>query len=254
MIERKTSQQVAGMRAAGAIVGDTLRLLRQMAQPGVTLRDLDRAAEAHIRKAGGKPTFKGYGGFPASLCLSVNEQVVHGIPSSRKLVAGDVLSIDCGVTLGGLVGDAALTLVVGQTTPQVDQLIAATRQALYAGIAAAKVGAKLGDIGAAIEAVGTGHGFGVVREYCGHGVGKILHEDPQVPNHGPAGSGPRIESGWCLALEPMFCLGSAAVRTLPDGWTVVTHDGKPSAHFEHSIAITNDGVQILTLTSAGEEP
>lgn len=254
MIASKTPDQIAAMRVAGAVVGDTLRLLRQMAVAGTKLSELEKAADAAIRARGGKPTFKGYHGFPAAVCLSVNDEVVHGIPSSRRLAAGDLLKIDCGVTLGGVVGDAAITVAVGTVQADRARLIATTLQALHAGIAAAQVGARLGDIGAAIEAVAVQAGLGVVQSYCGHGVGIALHEDPQVPNVGPAHSGPVLEAGWCLALEPLLTLGKPAVHTRSDGWTVVTSDGQPSAHFEHSIALTPTGPQILTLTSAGEQP
>ncbi len=242
------------MRTAGTIVGDTLKMLRGMAGEGVSLKDLDRAAEAYIRGKGGKPTFKGYNGFPASLCLSLNSEVVHGIPNHRKLKKGDILSIDCGVTLDGWVGDAAITVAVEPISEEVRALVRVTTESLMAGIAAAKVGARLGDIGAAIEGAVKPHRYGIVREYCGHGVGRALHEDPQVPNYGASGSGPRIQAGWCLALEPMVNLGGDAVHTLADGWTVVTNDGRPSAHCEHSIAITDAGVEILTLCSDGTQP
>jgi len=242
------------MRTAGAIVGDTLRMLRSMAGEGVSLKELDRAAEAYIRGKGGRPTFKGYNGFPASLCLSLNNEVVHGIPNQRRLKKGDILSIDCGVTLDGWVGDAAITVAVEPISDEVRTLVRVTTHSLMAGIAAAKVGARLGDIGAAIEGTVRPHRYGIVREFCGHGVGRLLHEDPQVPNFGSAGSGPRIQSGWCLALEPMVNLGGDAVHTLADGWTVVTNDGRPSAHCEHSIAITDSGVEILTLCSDGTHP
>lgn len=254
LVHRKSEAQIKKMREAGAVVGDTLRMLRGLAAEGITLRELDKAAEAFIRGRGGKPTFKGYHGFPATLCLSLNQEVVHGIPNSRKLKKGDLLSIDCGCTLDDWVGDAAITLLIEPVAAEVRQLVEATFRCLDAGIAAAKVGARLGDIGAAVEGVAKLHGYGVVREYCGHGVGKALHEDPQVPNYGTAGSGPRIQSGWCLALEPMINMGGDAVHTLGDGWTVVTNDGKPSAHVEHSIAITDAGTQILTLCSDGTRP
>lgn len=254
LVHRKSEAQIKKMREAGAVVGDTLRMLRGLAAEGITLRELDKAAEAFIRSRGGKPTFKGYHGFPATLCLSLNQEVVHGIPNGRKLKKGDLLSIDCGCTLDDWVGDAAITLLIEPVAADVRQLVEATYRCLDAGIAAAKVGARLGDIGAAVEGVANLHGYGVVREYCGHGVGKALHEDPQVPNYGTAGSGPRIQSGWCLALEPMINLGGDAVHTLGDGWTVVTNDGKASAHVEHSIAITDAGTQILTLCSDGTRP
>lgn len=242
------------MRRAGAIVGDTLRMVRGLARAGVTLKSLDRAAEALIRSRGAHPTFKGYHGFPAALCLSVNEQVVHGIPSDRRLQEGDVLSVDCGATLDGYVGDSAITVAIGEVGERKRLLLEKTRASLMAGIGAARVGATVGDIGAAVEGVVKPTGMGIVREYCGHGIGRALHEDPQVPNYGEAGTGPTIEHGWCLAIEPMINLGSDEVLTQPDGWTVVTRDGEPSAHFELAIAICDDGVQLLTLTSDEELP
>ncbi len=242
------------MRRAGAVVGDTLRLVRSMVQPGVTLEALDGAAEALIRSRGAYPTFKGYHGFPAALCLSVNEQVVHGIPSQRALQPGDVLSIDCGATLDGYVGDSAITVAVGEISAQRQLLLDTTRASLMAGIDAARPGDTVGDIGAAVEAVINEQGFGIVRQYCGHGIGTALHEDPQVPNYGEKGTGPTIEAGWCLAIEPMVNLGAQDVLTLSDGWTVVTRDGSASAHFELAIAITDAGTQILTLTSDDELP
>lgn len=254
MIQRKSEANIKAMRAAGAIVGDTLRMLRGMIQEGITLRELDRAAEALIRGRGAKPTFKGYHGFPASLCLSLNHEVVHGIPNLRKLKNGDILAIDCGATLDGWVGDAAISVAVGDVGDELTTLIETTRQSLMAGIGAARVGNRLGDIGHAIESVIHPKGYGIVREYCGHGVGRALHEDPQVPNYGKPGTGPRIQSGWCLALEPMVNLGGDDVHTLSDGWTVVTDDGKASAHYECSIAITDAGAEILTLTSDGQMP
>ena len=254
MITRKSAEQIGKMRQAGVIVGDCLRMLRGLAVEGVTLKELDKSAEAFIRGRGAKPTFKGYHGFPASLCLSLNSEVVHGIPNNRKLKNGDILAIDCGATFGDWVGDAAITVMVGEVGPELRQLVETTTQSLVAGIAAARVGNRLGDVGAAIEGVINPRGYGIVREYCGHGVGRALHEDPQVPNYGKAGTGPRIQDGWCLALEPMVNLGGDHVHTLADGWTVVTDDGKPSAHCEHSIAITESGVEILTLTSDGAWP
>ncbi len=254
MITRKSTIQIGRMRKAGAVVGDTLRMLRGMIEPGVTLKALDREAEKLIRSRGAKPTFKGYHGFPAALCLSVNEQVVHGIPSDRKLQEGDILSIDCGATLDGWVGDSAITVGVGSIAAELSQLIETTRASLFAGIGAARPGNRVGDIGAAIEAVINERGYGIVREYCGHGVGRQLHEDPQVPNYGRAGTGPRIQSGWCLALEPMVNLGGDDVMTLSDGWTVITRDRKASAHYELAIAITDAGPEYLTLTSQDEYP
>lgn len=254
MITCKSAEEVKKLRRAGAIVGDTLRLIREMVAPGVTLKALNAAAEALIVSRGAHPTFKGYHGFPAALCLSVNEQVVHGIPSKRGLKNGDVLSVDCGATLEGYVGDSAITVGVGEITEEKRQLLETTRASLLAGIEAARPGNTVGDVGAAIEAVINTRGYGIVREYCGHGIGTALHEDPQVPNYGEAGTGPTIEAGWCLAIEPMVNLGSDEVVTLSDGWTVVTRDGAASAHFELAIAILADQVQILTLTSDGEMP
>jgi methionyl aminopeptidase len=252
VIQRKSPEQIRKMRISGAIVGDTLRMVRGLCVEGAVLKDLDRAAENFIRGRGAKPTFKGYHGFPATLCMSLNAEVVHGIPNNRKLKNGDILSIDCGATKDDFVGDSAITVMVGEVSPAVADLVQTTRLSLEAGIAAAKVGARVGDIGWAIESVLHKKGYGIVRDYCGHGVGRALHEDPQVPNYGKPDTGPRIQSGWCLALEPMVNLGGDDVHTLGDGWTVVTDDGKPSAHWEHSIAITDAGVEILTLTSAGE--
>ncbi len=254
MITCKTPDQIAKMRAAGAIVGDTLRMIRELAVPGVRLRTLNKAAEKYIRSRGAIPTFKGYHGFPAALCLSVNEQVVHGVPSWRKLRDGDILSVDCGATLDGFVGDSAITIAVGRVAPEVQALLDTTRQGLVAGLAAAQPGATIGDVGAAIAQVATAQGLGVVREYCGHGIGTQMHEDPQVPSYGEPGTGPTIAAGWCLALEPIFTLGSPKVVTTSDGWTAVTRDGLPAAHFELVIAADDEGGQLLTLTSDGEWP
>jgi methionyl aminopeptidase len=254
VIQRKSTEHVRKMRKSGAIVGDTLRMLRGLCHEGVTLRELDKAAESFIRGRGARPTFKGYHGFPASLCLSLNHEVVHGIPNGRRLKKGDILAIDCGATLDDWVGDAAITIAVEPIAPHLRQLMDTTLECLHAGMAAARIGNRLGDVGHAIEAVARKEGYGIVREYCGHGVGRELHEDPQVPNYGTPGSGPRIQPGWCLALEPMINLGGDAVHTLADGWTVVTDDGLPSAHYEHSIAISEGGIEVLTLCSDGAPP
>jgi methionyl aminopeptidase len=243
MIATKNAVEIRSMRAAGAIVGDVLRLMREMAEPGVRLRTLAKEAERHIRSAGATPTFKGYQGFPSAICLSVNEEAVHGLPSWRKLRAGDILSVDVGATLDGWVGDSAITVAVGVCSEQAQGVIAAAR-----------VGASIGDLGAAVEAIVRPRGYDILREYCGHGIGRSLHEDPQVPNFGETGTGPIIASGWCLAIEPIVTTGSARVVTLPDGWTVVTRDGGLAAHAELAIAITAAGVEILSLTSAGELP
>ena len=234
------------MKAAGRIVADTHVKLMAMIEPGISLLELDRFAEANIRSQGADPTFKGYRGFPGTLCVSINEEVVHGIPSERVLNDGDILSIDCGATLNGFVGDSAITVGVGTIDSNLQHLLKVTEDSLYAGIEAAKVGNRLFDISYAIQAAIEPHNYGIVRDYCGHGVGRELHQEPQVPNYGRPGTGPRIKAGWCLALEPMVNLGTHEVETLSDGWTVVTRDRKPSAHFEHSIAVTDDGPIILT--------
>jgi methionyl aminopeptidase len=250
----KTPTEIAAMRAAGRVVGDALRLVRERAAPGVRLSALAEAAEALIRGRGALPTFLGYHGFPGAICLSLNEACVHGVPSRRKLRDGDLLSADIGATLGGWIADAALTVVVGQAPPAHHALVEATRQALLAGVAAARPGATLGDVGAAIEAIARAAGCGVVEEVCGHGVGQALHEDPQVPNLGVPGTGPALQIGMCLAIEPVLTAGSPRVLLQPDGWTIATRDGGLSAHQELTIAIGASGAEVLTLTSAGELP
>jgi len=246
VIIRKSKLEIEKMKAAGRIVADTHVKLMAMIEPGISLLELDRFAEANIRSQGADPTFKGYRGFPGTLCVSINEEVVHGIPSERVLNDGDILSIDCGATLNGFVGDSAITVGVGTIDSNLQHLLKVTEDSLYAGIEAAKVGNRLFDISYAIQAAIEPHNYGIVRDYCGHGVGRELHQEPQVPNYGRPGTGPRIKAGWCLALEPMVNLGTHEVETLSDGWTVVTRDRKPSAHFEHSIAVTDDGPIILT--------
>ncbi len=246
-IVRKSAKEIDLMRKAGRIVGQTLRLMASMLEPGMRTIQLDKEAEAFIRSQGAIPTFKGYGGFPGSVCISVNDQVVHGIPGERVVQDGDIVSVDCGATFMGLIADAAITVPVGNVPEKVLQLLEGTRLGLEAGIAKARVGNRLGDVSSAVEAVARKRGYGVVREYCGHGVGIRLHEPPQIANFGSAGTGPRLEDGYTLAIEPMFNLGTHQVSVKGDGWTVVTLDGLPSAHFEHTIAITRDGAEILTL-------
>ena len=246
MIIRKSKREIEKMMEAGQVVADTLRRVIAMTEPGITLQALDDMAENNIRSKGATPTFKGYRGFPATLCTSVNEQVVHGIPNGRALKSGDILSVDCGATLDGYVGDSAVTIPVGDVSAEVLQLLEVTRASLYRGIDACVPGNRLFDIGHAVESYVSTFGYGIVRDYCGHGVGRRLHEEPQVPNFGRPDTGPRIKPGWCLALEPMINLGTHEVETLEDGWTVVTQDRLPSAHFEHSIAITDNGPIILT--------
>lgn len=244
---RKSVVDLDRMRRAGSIVAQALALMEQLVAPGIKTADLDQEAEKLIRSCGAYPTFKGYGGFPAAVCISVNEQVVHGIPGGRKLKAGDIVSLDCGATFEGMVADAAITVPVGEIDPQVAELLRTTKLGLEVGIAKAWPGSRLGDISHAVEAVAKTKGWGVVREYCGHGVGHRLHEPPQIPNYGPSGVGPLLEEGHTLAIEPMFNLGTHQVFVKPDGWTVVTADGKPSAHFEHTIAVTREGPRIMTI-------
>jgi methionyl aminopeptidase len=240
----------------GRILGELYRVIPEQVRPGVTTADLDRFAEEFIRgHEGAEPAFKGLYGFPATLCTSVNYEVVHGIPSHRrKLVEGDVISIDCGVRLGGFYADAAITVGVGSVKPEVAELLERTRAALYRGIAEARPGQRLGDVGAAIQEVADEVGYGVVRELVGHGVGRKPHEEPQVPNFGKRGKGLKLVEGMVLAIEPMFNLGVAGVRTMPDRWTVVTADRKFSAHWEHTVAITAEGPRILTVDPAWETP
>ena len=256
MIVRKSKAEIEKMRLAGQVVADVHKMLREVVKPGVTTRELDRMAEALIRRAGAWPTFKGYRVgrevFPASLCVSINQEIVHGIPSDRVLEEGDVLSVDCGATLDGYVGDSAVTLPVGAISKDLEYLLERTRASLYEAIAVSLPGRRVGDIGHAVESYIDPFGYGIVQDFCGHGVGRRLHEEPQVPNYGLPGTGRRLKSGWCIAIEPMVNLGTHETVMLGDGWTVETADGSVSAHFEHSIAITDDGP--LILTSRGDDP
>jgi methionyl aminopeptidase len=246
MIIYKSPAEIDLMREAGQILADTLDRLQAMAAPGVTLLDLDREADRFIRSRGCVPGFKGYQGYPNSLCTSVNDQVVHGIPTNRKLRAGDVLSLDCGVIHDGFWADAGLTVGIGSITPEAQRLIDVTRQALAVGIEQVRVGNRIGDISAAIQRHVERAGFSVVRQYVGHGIGRDMHEDPQVPNFGVAGRGPLLKPGMVLAIEPMVNAGRPDVALLGDGWTVVTLDHSLSAYFEHSVALTADGPEVLT--------
>lgn len=239
------------MRAAGQLVGQVLAHLRTLVAPGVTTIDIDRAAEKMIRDAGALPTFKGYNGFPYSICASVNEQIVHGFPSGYKLKEGDIFSIDVGVTLEGFVGDTATTVPVGNVSEDRLQLIRVTQECLERAIEQCRPGKHLGDIGWAVQEHAEANGYSVVRDYVGHGIGRRMHEDPQIPNYGRPGLGPKIKSGYVFAVEPMVNLGSHHTKVLSDGWTVVTVDAQPSAHVEHTIAITDDGPEVLTLVRAG---
>ena len=234
------------MRAAGWLVGQVLQELRAMAQPGLTTIEIDRAAEKMIRDAGALPTFKGYHGFPYSICASVNEQVVHGFPSDYRLKEGDIFSIDCGVTLEGFVGDTATTVPIGSVDEETLALIRITDECLELAIEQCRPGKHLGDIGFAVQQHAEAHGYSVVRDYVGHGIGRRMHEDPQIPNYGKPGQGPKIRAGYVFAVEPMINLGTHYTKVLSDGWTVVTLDGKPSAHSEHTIAITEEGPEVLT--------
>ncbi|AFQ42330.1 type I methionyl aminopeptidase [Desulfosporosinus meridiei] len=246
MIELKNASQLVLMRDAGRIVAETLELIREHAKPGVTTLELDRMAEKYIRAQGAIPAFKGYNGFPATLCTSVNEQVVHGIPGLRTLESGDIISIDCGALKDGFFGDAAVTLPIGDVGEDLQKLLKVTEESLMMGIAQVKVGNRLYDVSNAVQTHVEANGFSVVRDYVGHGIGKAMHEDPQIPNFGKPGRGPRLEVGMALAIEPMVNMGTYEVQTLKDRWTVVTRDNRPSAHFEHTVAITENGLEILT--------
>ena len=246
MITRRSAAEIATMRRAGRVVAEVLGLVEEELRPGVSTAHLDRIAEEHIRKAGGTPSFKGYYGYPSSLCISIDREVVHGIPGDRTIANGQVVSIDAGAIIDGYHGDAARTFIVGEAPPEVRELVATTRRALEAGIAAAITGNRIWDISAAVEDVALPHGYGVVRPYVGHGIGTAMHEEPQVPNYRTKTKGIELAPGICLAIEPMFTLGSADVETLADGWTVVTRDGSVAAHFEDSVAVTEDGPEVLT--------
>lgn len=246
MIVLKSNEEIQIMRCAGAIVAQVLLKLESHIKPGLTTLELDRIAEEFIRSQGAIPTFVGYQGYPKTLCTSINEEVVHGIPAERQLKEGDIVGIDCGVTLNGYVADHAHTFLVGKVSPDKKKLVEATREALEAGMAQIRAGNRVGDIGHAIQTLAEAHHYGVVREFVGHGVGQKMHEEPQVPNFGKPQTGPRLKLGMVIAVEPMFNLGTHEVRVLQDGWTVVTKDGKPSAHFEHTVALTEDGPLILT--------
>jgi methionyl aminopeptidase len=246
VITRRSAAEIATMRRAGRVVAEVLGLVEEELRPGVSTAHLDRIAEEHIRKAGGTPSFKGYYGYPSSLCISIDREVVHGIPGDRTIANGQVVSIDAGAIIDGYHGDAARTFIVGEASPEVRELVATTRRALEAGIAAAITGNRIWDISAAVEDVALPHGYGVVRPYVGHGIGTAMHEEPQVPNYRTKTKGIELAPGICLAIEPMFTLGSADVETLVDGWTVVTRDGSVAAHFEDSVAVTEDGPEVLT--------
>jgi len=247
VITRKSPEEIDRMRRAGRLVGHTLSRLVEAVRPGITLLELDALAEKEIRDGGGIPSFLGYHGFPATLCLSPNDWIVHGIPNGYTLKDGDILSIDCGAIVEGWHGDAAVTVGVGEVDDGARRLTETTERAMWAGIAQVRAGNRLSDIGHAVEKVAAAPGYGVVREYVGHGIGTRMHEEPQVPNYGRPGRGFRLEVGLALAIEPMVNEGSPDTQVLDDGWTVTTRDGSRSAHFEHTVAITPEGPEVLTL-------
>jgi len=252
-VELKTPEQIELMRSAGLVVGETLDLVRSSVQPGMTTGDLDQLAEVFIRDQGAVPSFKGYHGFPGSLCLSVNDEVVHGIPGARVLLDGDVLSVDCGAIVQGWHGDAAVTVGVGEISPDAARLLEVCEASLWAGFAAARLGGRVTDISHAIEDYVRSQGpYGVLEDYVGHGIGSSMHMPPNVPNHGAAGKGPRLVKGLALAVEPMItATGTIDTEVLEDDWTVVTEDGSLAAHFEHTVTLTDGGTWVLTALDGG---
>ena len=243
----KSPREIEHLKRSNAIVAEVFQELGGAVLPGITTQELDQIAEKIILSKGAIPAFKGYRGFPATLCISINEEVVHGIPGQRRLKEGDIVSLDVGVNLNGYFGDAAITLPVGNIDKAARSLLEVTEKALYIGIEKARIGNRLFDISHAIQAWAEAHGFSVVRDFVGHGIGKNLHEEPQIPNFGPPHQGPRLEKGMVFALEPMVNEGTSEVKILSDGWTVVTADGKRSAHFEHTIAISDGKAEILSI-------
>ena len=247
MIICRSTAELAKMREAGRLVGEVLTELTARVAPGVTTAELDELAEQRIRRAGASPAFKGYHGYPATICASINEEVIHGIPSGRRILnEGDVISIDVGASLDGYYGDSAVTLAVGQVSEAAATLLRVTEESLYKAIERVRPGGRISDIGHAVQQHVEAYGFSVVREFVGHGIGQRMHEEPQVPNYGEPGRGPRLAEGMVLAIEPMVNAGKPAVKVLADGWTAVTRDSSLSAHFEHTVAVTADGPWILT--------
>ena len=244
----KSHEEIEKMRRAGRVVREVLELVRSQVKPGATTLDLEKVAEARLKELGAKPAFKGYHGFPCVLCTSINSEVVHGIPSKKRVLKeGDIVSVDFGAVIDGFYGDSAITIPVGEKiAPVTERLLRVTEESLKAGIAAVKPGATLGDVGAAVQKVVEAEGFSVVRDFVGHGIGSQMHEDPQVPNYGQPGRGMKLRSGMVIAIEPMVNIGGPEVRVLKDGWTAVTDDGSMSAHFEHTVAVTDTGARILT--------
>lgn len=253
MITIKNEKEIELMREAGYMVSKTHKYLKDFVKPGITTRELDRLAEEYIRKMGGVPTCKGYEGYPATLCTSVNDEVVHGIPNNYKLKNGDIITIDMVIEYKGYQGDAAWTYAVGDISDDKKYLMEHTKKALYEGVKMVKPGNRIGDISNAVEMYAKAHKLGVVKELCGHGIGTEMHEDPDVPNYGKAGTGPRLKEGMVICIEPMLNLGTADIYMLDDGWTIKTDDGKPSAHYEHTILVTKDGYEILTPRIDGDD-
>lgn len=251
MIYLKTEDEIELLRRANLLVSSTLAEIAKMIKPGVTTRQIDTLADTFIRDHGAIPTFKGFPSkdgqpFPASVCTSVNEQVVHGVPTDTPLKEGDIVSVDCGTLLDGYNGDSCYTFCVGEVPSEVKQLLKVTKESLYKGIEAVIAGRRIGDISNAVQRHCESHGYGVVRELCGHGIGREMHEDPMVPNYGKRGNGPQIKNGLCIAVEPMITMGRREIGILQDGWTIITRDGKPAAHFEHTIAVHNGKADILS--------
>ena len=251
----KTPEEIEAMKEAGRLSAAVLREVGARCVPGVSTLELDQFAEDYIRSNGGIPTFKGYGGFPGTICASINEQIVHGIPSSRvKLKSGDIISIDVGATVDGWAGDNAWTFAVGTVKPQVKKLLEVTEKSMWTAISAARPGNRLGDIGHAVQAIAKTGGFGVVRDYTGHGIGRDMHEDPQVPNYGLKHTGMKLQVGMVLAIEPMLTMGTHKTHVMRDGWLVVTQDGKPAAHFEKTVAITENGPVLISVEPGRDRP
>ena len=246
MITIKSEREIELMRKAGSIVGDTHHYLEKFIKPGITTKELDKLANDFIIKSGATPSFKNLYGFPGTICISINEEVVHGIPSGRKLKDGDIITLDIGACYKGYHGDSAWTYPVGKITKEVQDLLNETEEALFAGLSVIKPGARIGDIGYAVSEVANKYNLGVVKELVGHGVGSKVHEDPDVPNYGRQGTGPVLKEGMTIAVEPMLNLGTADIYQLDDDWTIVTADDLPSAHFEHTVVVTKDGYEILT--------
>lgn len=247
MITCRSAAEIERLARVNRLVGQVLKELMGVVAPGVSTRDLDELAERRLLEAGALPAFKGYHGYPATICASVNEQVIHGIPNTRPLVEGDIVSIDMGAKLDGFFGDSAVTVPVGRVSPEAARLLEVTRSSLERALAAVRPGGRVHDIGAAVQQHVEAHGYSVVREFVGHGIGTSLHEEPQIPNYGTAGRGARLAEGMVLAIEPMVNAGKPAVKVLGDGWTAVTKDGSLSAHFEHTVVVTSEGCRVLTL-------